>query len=299
MEIIGKTNPGGQKIGRTRQENSLGELTKKFIQLIKHSENNTIDLNFAVNQLNVQKRRIYDITNVLEGIGLIEKCSKNKIRWKGSLTMNISTNSQEPTCTTSHHDVEDDHEIQRLTEELRRMEEEEKWLDETIFSVEHQLNEISKDSLYEQFAYVTYEDIKKLNQTKENMDNTLLAIRAPKGTKIEIPDRFGNQENDATADVKIEEKELSTKFPNQIYLTSPKEEILVYMITNENSDIKEEISDGDKSMDSDRDKLLCEEGEIDEESQNGNNQTGKENAGERNSTNDIRGLYTLSNMYVN
>jgi|TARA_B100001142_G_scaffold242982_1_gene242128 sugar-specific transcriptional regulator TrmB len=30
----------------------------------------------------VQKRRIYDITNVLEGIGLIEKKSKNNIRWK-------------------------------------------------------------------------------------------------------------------------------------------------------------------------------------------------------------------------
>ena len=32
--------------------------------------------------LQVQKRRIYDITNVLEGIGLIEKTSKNHIRWK-------------------------------------------------------------------------------------------------------------------------------------------------------------------------------------------------------------------------
>lgn len=33
--------------------------------------------------LNVQKRRIYDITNVLEGITLINKVSKNKIRWDG------------------------------------------------------------------------------------------------------------------------------------------------------------------------------------------------------------------------
>ena len=34
--------------------------------------------------LQVQKRRIYDITNVLEGIGLIEKKGKNNIQWRGS-----------------------------------------------------------------------------------------------------------------------------------------------------------------------------------------------------------------------
>ena len=32
-----------------------------------------------------QKRRIYDITNVLEGIGLIEKRNKNCIKWKGAV----------------------------------------------------------------------------------------------------------------------------------------------------------------------------------------------------------------------
>jgi transcription factor E2F3 len=37
--------------------------------------------------LEVQKRRIYDITNVLEGIGLIEKTIKNKIRWKGNQSL--------------------------------------------------------------------------------------------------------------------------------------------------------------------------------------------------------------------
>lgn len=29
----------------------------------------------------MQKRRIYDITNVLEGIGLIRKGGKNHIKW--------------------------------------------------------------------------------------------------------------------------------------------------------------------------------------------------------------------------
>jgi transcription factor E2F3 len=65
-------------------ENSLGELTRKFIQLIRESkEDLSVDLNIAADQLKVQKRRIYDITNVLEGIGLIEKTIKNKIKWKG------------------------------------------------------------------------------------------------------------------------------------------------------------------------------------------------------------------------
>jgi hypothetical protein len=29
----------------------------------------------------VKKRRIYDITNVMEGVGLVEKRTKNRIQW--------------------------------------------------------------------------------------------------------------------------------------------------------------------------------------------------------------------------
>ncbi len=58
-------------------------LTKKFIELIRNSENCTIDLNLAVEELGVQKRRIYDITNVLEGINYVEKIQKNMIKWIG------------------------------------------------------------------------------------------------------------------------------------------------------------------------------------------------------------------------
>lgn len=53
-----------------RVDHSLGILTKNFIELIKRSPDNTIDLNDAVKILKVQKRRIYDITNVLEGFKL-------------------------------------------------------------------------------------------------------------------------------------------------------------------------------------------------------------------------------------
>lgn len=88
-----------------------GLLTKKFISLIQEAKDGTLDLNRTADVLEVfkqcflyfpifhvcfvlywifflsiveqvQKRRIYDITNVLEGIGLIEKTSKNHISWK-------------------------------------------------------------------------------------------------------------------------------------------------------------------------------------------------------------------------
>ncbi|KAF3785771.1 Transcription factor [Nymphaea thermarum] len=70
-------------VGTCRYDSSLGLLTKKFINLMKQAEDGVLDLNIAADTLEVQKRRIYDITNVLEGIGLIEKKLKNRIRWKG------------------------------------------------------------------------------------------------------------------------------------------------------------------------------------------------------------------------
>lgn len=58
----------GKRIARHRQENSLGELTKNFINYIREQKNNEININEVVKKLKVKKRRIYDITNVLEGI---------------------------------------------------------------------------------------------------------------------------------------------------------------------------------------------------------------------------------------
>lgn len=66
---------------KTRYDTSLGLLTKKFIQLLSQSPDGVLDLNRAAEVLKVQKRRIYDITNVLEGIHLIKKKSKNNIQW--------------------------------------------------------------------------------------------------------------------------------------------------------------------------------------------------------------------------
>jgi len=63
-----------------RDVNSLQELAKRFLKLL--SSKDQVDLNIAASVLNVAKRRIYDITNVLEGIGLVHKVRKNIVRLK-------------------------------------------------------------------------------------------------------------------------------------------------------------------------------------------------------------------------
>lgn len=81
-------------VDRSRFDSSLGLLTKRFLGLLQSAENGILDLNLASVTLAVQKRRIYDITNVLEGIGLLKKISKNNIQWKGSDTPTDSNESQ-------------------------------------------------------------------------------------------------------------------------------------------------------------------------------------------------------------
>ncbi|KAF4023561.1 hypothetical protein G4228_015509 [Cervus hanglu yarkandensis] len=66
---------------KSRYETSLNLTTKRFLELLSRSADGVVDLNWAAEVLKVQKRRIYDITNVLEGIKLIAKKSKNHIQW--------------------------------------------------------------------------------------------------------------------------------------------------------------------------------------------------------------------------
>ena len=192
-----------------RHDNSLGVLTKKFVTLIQNSESQCIDLNDAVKVipsqlLNVQKRRIYDITNVLEGIGLVQKKHKNKIQWVGST-----------------EDCEELYikESASLTRELELLQEEEKKLDYWTGQIQESLKQLTKDPIYSEFAYITYDDIRKLPQLTESMHETLLAIRAPLGTHLEVPD----------PDLfPVEERE---KY--QIQLKSSTEEIIVYVISTD------------------------------------------------------------------
>ncbi|KAM6349642.1 transcription factor E2F3 [Podargus strigoides] len=205
---------------KTRYDTSLGLLTKKFIQLLSQSPDGVLDLNRAAEVLKVQKRRIYDITNVLEGIHLIKKKSKNNIQWMGcSLSEDGGMLAQR----------------QGLTKEVMELTQEEKKLDELIQSCTLDLKLLTEDSENQRYpffaktskvvtllavfcntkriplsnvtrsirnfekldnglensltvitlAYVTYQDIRKISGLK---DQTVIVVKAPPETRLEVPD---------------------------------------------------------------------------------------------------------------
>ena len=52
---------------KNRKDNSLDELTKKFIKFVLEEKSNIINLEEVRKRLKSKKRRIYDITNVFQG----------------------------------------------------------------------------------------------------------------------------------------------------------------------------------------------------------------------------------------
>ncbi|KAL3642756.1 E2F transcription factor 3 [Castilleja foliolosa] len=156
--------------GSCRYDNSLSLLTKKFITLIKHAEGGELDLNKAADTLQVQKRRIYDITNVLEGIGLIEKKIKNRIHWKGLDPSRPGDMDKDATL---------------LQAELENLSMEERILDDRIRQTQEKLRDLSEDKINQKWLFVTEDDIKNLPCFQ---NETLIAVKAPHGTTLEVPD---------------------------------------------------------------------------------------------------------------
>ena len=251
----------------SRFDSSLGLLTKKFVYLLKRAASHgilengtylgckadggegTLDLNAAAKELQVQKRRIYDITNVLEGIGLIEKRNKNHIAWIGDRATNLLVSNGSKSSNTSititgknspksRKNEEDDHDdneapgsppqiirhpesssysssssstegldaissaiIHRDQEKslvcnVENLKKEEKELDRYIAYMSSLVKSYSKsphapaatsddDKGTNPWMYITKDELTSLSSLCED---TIIAVRAPSGTMLDVPD---------------------------------------------------------------------------------------------------------------
>ncbi|XP_060529134.1 transcription factor E2F5 [Cylas formicarius] len=156
---------------QSRFEKSLGLLTTKFVNLLQKSKGGVLDLKVAADILAVrQKRRIYDITNVLEGIGLIEKRSKNSIQWKPytyrEFRESIPGDSSSQEFATK---------ITQLKRELAKLDEYEHELDLHKIWIEQSIRNTTEDLNTKKFLYVTNDDFNSCYSP----DNTVFVINTP------------------------------------------------------------------------------------------------------------------------
>ncbi|BFF94504.1 transcription factor E2F2 [Drosophila madeirensis] len=136
-------SPSQPQPGQQRSVGSLVLLTQKFVELMK-SNGGSIDLKEATKILDVQKRRIYDITNVLEGIGLIDKgrhCSL--VRWRGG----------------GFNNTKDQEEYDLARERTNHLKEEEEDLDKQLEYAQRNLRYVMQDPTNLSYAYLTRDDL--------------------------------------------------------------------------------------------------------------------------------------------
>lgn len=197
-----------------RYDSSLGTLTRRFVHLLKSVPGQSIDLNDAVKQLGVQKRRIYDITNVLEGIGMIRKDGKNSVAWCGDINVDFNAPQDEQIEKVKRtHEQEviasqtESKESKRARQELLKAKAHEKKLDSYMRQIGDQIAHYTHEGEHTQGfdyrkhpstsrrphysqqphpnMYIRYSDLANHPGYK---DDNLIALRAPQGTNIEVPD---------------------------------------------------------------------------------------------------------------
>jgi len=225
-----------ENIEGTKQENSLGQLTKNFLQYIKKKGSDKININDLVNDLSVKKRRIYDITNVLQGIGFIEKNGKNEINWiKGYKDHKGDSNSLPSNYITNYNN---------LKIELENLKKENQEIEEKLNKFKEEFNLLSVKLDFSKYGYITFDDISNLSKN-DGLD--FIIVKAGKGTVINVID--DEESKRAYSKIKIQmengkiqknEKLLSTlENTHHIFFTSKDEKLKIFRV--EKGEIKETV----------------------------------------------------------
>lgn len=194
--VLDPTKPGEKHYPNQRKEHGLATLARKFrdavavstISLLhclfsdelcsrqfsvgcfvmQESGNRDIDLDETVLELGISKRRIYDVTNILEGAGLLKRSEerKNEYRWVASA---FKHGPQDNNYTAA--------DIPKQLASLEKLKQEERQLDDWI-------KRLTKQVSMENSAHNMYSsELKPF--LKDN--STMLIIAAPRKSVLHVP----------------------------------------------------------------------------------------------------------------
>lgn len=152
-----------------RDETSLYTLSRRFIRLLYRCPEHHLCISQAAEILGVGKRRIYDITNVLEGLGMVSKWSVNSVKW-------VKKGFDEVVSSESNDEI--------INNVARKRSSESAQLDREIEDLHAQIENLSLEAKNLDNAYVTYGDIQRLRVFKSKL---AFALKAPSDSTMECP----------------------------------------------------------------------------------------------------------------
>ena len=233
----------------TKQDNSLSQLTQSFLDYIKKKGRVRISINELVEDLKVKKRRIYDITNVLQGIGYLDKIGKNEILWiknSNSITIPNYTSSSKDEVTSENHISN----YSQLKKELDDLKSQKNNIEANLNKFKEEFKLISEKNEFPKYGYITFDDICDLSI---NEKVNFMLIKTPKGTQINVIDdeeskkafnKIKTQMDNGK--IKKDEKLLNTlENIHHIFFTSQDQELKIFKIDNGkiNQQLNEENND--------------------------------------------------------
>jgi transcription factor E2F3 len=140
------------------QKQSLASLTSAFIKILTDANGADVELSAAEQLLKTTTRRLYDVVNVLAGVGLLTRTAKSRVRW-------VSTGDESQQSAASS-----------LLERERN-------LDGLLAKVESDLLEVSNSELFQRFGWI---DVNDAMMCSPGDEVTLYWLKGPPTMSITI-----------------------------------------------------------------------------------------------------------------
>jgi hypothetical protein len=138
---------------------TLVSLTQGFIKILTEAKGQDVDLVSVEKRLNTQKRRLYDVVNVLSGCGLIERTGKARVKWVAQECSSGGVRSE--------------------------VSEKEREIDRLMAKADSDLEDILSSELFERFGWIDQDDA---DQCEPEMSVSLYSLRGPPSMSVKTSD---------------------------------------------------------------------------------------------------------------
>lgn len=232
------------RLSSGRMENSLFSLTKKFFLFLKQTYPRPVNTNSLASYLCVSKRRVYDVTNILEGLGYLKKKSVNSLEWIGgdfNQFISDDENSSEQAESTERQKTQKNKENYDSEEQNYRKE------DKLIVTQENKVSSINTDahtSLIVSEGVGDSQEEYYLSITENRLDQEIdlinTSVQKMLQNEISITNAFVNKNDLLNLSSLREKLVFVVKAPSDTFLEnkdSPGEYAIEMNVNNDNIDV--------------------------------------------------------------